>query len=114
MRRRILLAILLAVAVTAGALGIPLGYSALQVVDNIKRTDLADSAQAVANNVDDALTAGQRVIQLDRMRAGVPTDARIKLDTPETKVLISGPDPGSSRSMKGGIPQWFITSLTCA
>ena len=94
MRRRILLAILLAVAVTAGALGIPLGYSALQVVDNIKRTDLADSAQAVANNVDDALTAGQRV-SLDRMRAGVPTDAQIKLDTPETKVLISGPDPGS-------------------
>ena len=94
MRRRILLAILLAVAVTAGALGIPLGYSALQVVANIKRTDLADSAQAVANNVDDALTAGQRV-SLDRMRAGVPTDAQIKLDTPETKILISGPDPGS-------------------
>jgi signal transduction histidine kinase len=94
-RRRILLAILLAVAVTASALGIPLGYSALQVVENLKRIDLADSAQAVANNVDDALAAGQRVVTLDTMRAGVPTDAQIRLDTPETGQLISGPNPGA-------------------
>jgi signal transduction histidine kinase len=93
-RRRILLAILLAVAVTAGALGIPLGYSALQVVENLKRTDLADSAQAVANNVDTALAARQKVT-LDRMRAGVPTDAEIVLATPETGRLTSGPQPGS-------------------
>jgi signal transduction histidine kinase len=93
-RRRILLAILLAVAVTAGALGIPLGYSALQVVENLKRTDLSDNAQAVANNVDDVLTAGARTIALDRMRTGVPTDAEIILDTPETGRLTSGPDPG--------------------
>lgn len=93
MRRRILLAILLAVAVTAGALGIPLGYSAWQVVESLKRADLVDSAQSIATNVDAVIAAGQP-INLDRMRVGVPSDAEIVLETGETGRLTSGANPG--------------------
>lgn len=56
MRRRILRAILLAVAVTACALGIPLGYSAIIFVQTSAGASVTDTAQVAANTVDDQLT----------------------------------------------------------
>ncbi|HEY4021615.1 MAG TPA: HAMP domain-containing sensor histidine kinase [Pseudonocardiaceae bacterium] len=55
MRRRILRAILLAVAVTACALGIPLGYSAIIVVQSTKADYFQATAQNAANEVDNQL-----------------------------------------------------------
>ncbi|HEX3787291.1 MAG TPA: ATP-binding protein [Pseudonocardiaceae bacterium] len=91
MRRRILLAILLAVAVTAAALGIPLGYTALVVVESLKQADLVDSAQSLAANVDNLLAA-DRKLDLSAMRAGLSSDAEIVLNTPMTGRISSGPD----------------------
>jgi signal transduction histidine kinase len=54
-RRRILRAILLAVAVTACALGIPLGYSAVIVVQSTKTDTFQATAQNAANEVDTQL-----------------------------------------------------------
>ncbi len=56
MRRRILRAILLAVAVTACALGIPLGYSAIIFVQTSAGASVTDTAQVAANTVDNQLT----------------------------------------------------------
>jgi hypothetical protein len=47
-RRRILRAILLAVAVTGFVLGIPLGYTALQLVEDTARGSLTERAQQIA------------------------------------------------------------------
>lgn len=94
MRRRILLAILLAVAVTAAALGIPLGYTALVVVESQKQNDLMDSADSLAAHVDNLLATGDRV-DLATMRAGVSAEARVVLNTPMTGRLSAGPNLGS-------------------
>ena len=55
MRRRILRAILLAVAVTACALGIPLAYSAVIVVQSTKSDTFQATAQNAAAEVDTQL-----------------------------------------------------------
>jgi signal transduction histidine kinase len=60
-RRRILRAILLAVAVTACALGIPLGYSAIIVVQSTKVDTVVSAAQTAANDVDNQLTENGRI-----------------------------------------------------
>jgi signal transduction histidine kinase len=95
-RRRILLAILLAVAVTACALGIPLGYSAIVVVQ-ADRLDLAQGdAQKVANQVDNMLAGGS----IDKTRIDLPVGSRLVVhyyDTParHPMTLVMGSDPGS-------------------
>lgn len=93
MRRRVLLAILLVVAVTACALGIPLGFAALTVVESLTRADLVDRAEQIATIVDNELAAGQP-IQLARIRLGVPATGQVVLTTPATGPLIYGDDPG--------------------
>ncbi|HEV3361670.1 MAG TPA: HAMP domain-containing sensor histidine kinase [Pseudonocardiaceae bacterium] len=68
MRRRILRAILLAVAVTACALGIPLGYSAIIFVQTSAGASVTDTAQVAANTVDDQLTTNNGRIDQEGLK----------------------------------------------
>lgn len=81
MRRRILLAILLAVLVTACALGIPLGYTALRVVESLTREDLASRAQQIAATLDDEIANG-RPIDLNKVAVAVPQGGRLTVLLP--------------------------------
>ncbi|MBM7770078.1 signal transduction histidine kinase [Actinokineospora baliensis] len=92
MRRRILLAILLAVTVTACALGIPLGYTALQVVESLTREDLAVRAQQIAATLDDEIANGKPV-NLDKVRLAVPTGGRLTVKFPSEVDRTWGPWP---------------------
>lgn len=86
MRRRILLAILLAVAVTACALGIPLGFSATAVVESLTREELGARARQIAALLDDEV-ANNRDLDLNRVQLGVP---------PGGHLLVTLPDSGDS------------------
>ncbi|RZS33870.1 signal transduction histidine kinase [Herbihabitans rhizosphaerae] len=94
MRRRILLSILLAVAVTACALGIPLGYTAVQIVGSLTRDDLVARAQRIAATLDDEIASGHTP-DLARVAVAVPQDGRLVVRLPSTGELVHGPDPGS-------------------
>jgi len=71
--RRILLAILLAVAVTAAALGIPLGFTAWELVSSLAKEDLATRAQRIAKSLDNTIAAGE-VIDTRQVRLAIPED----------------------------------------
>src|SRR5690606_27034149 len=71
--RRILLAILLAVAVTAAALGIPLGFTAWELVSSLAKEDLATRAQRIAKSLDTTIAAGE-VIDTRQVRLAIPDD----------------------------------------
>jgi signal transduction histidine kinase len=101
-RRRILLAILLAVAVTACALGIPLGYTALTEVDSITRQDLGARAEAVATIIDDQIASGERP-NLDAVRAGLPPDGEILLSTSRYGILTVGVAPDNAISAHASV-----------
>ena len=94
MRRRILLAILLAVAITACALGIPLGYTALQLVESLTREDLAARAQQIAATLDDDISSGQRLDLVD-VQLAVPPGGRLQVARPGSAELTYGPELGS-------------------
>ncbi|CAM3152535.1 ATP-binding protein [Saccharomonospora xinjiangensis] len=89
MRRRILLAILLAVAVTGVALGIPLGVTGWLLVDNLTREDLASSAQRIAAILDDQLADG-RPLDLSHVRVAVPKNGNLTVVRPDTPTLRYG------------------------
>ncbi|HET6500697.1 MAG TPA: ATP-binding protein [Amycolatopsis sp.] len=95
MRRRILLAILLAVAVTAAALGIPLGVTAWKLVESISTEDLAERASQIAANLDTSLADGQLS---DSDLAGVailiPNGGRLRVDLPGQRPITEGANPG--------------------
>jgi signal transduction histidine kinase len=93
MRRRILLAILLAVAVTTCALGIPLGYTALQLVETLTREDLRARVQQIGVQLDDDL-ANNRPLNIASMQPGVPPTGRLVLTLPDRQVETLGSDPG--------------------
>lgn len=93
MRRRILLAILLAVAVTACALGVPLGYTAMQMVETLTESSLVSDAQKVATTVDADLDAGRQP-DLDKLAGAGPLNGEITLTLPGHPTESSGPDPG--------------------
>lgn len=92
MRRRILLAILLAVAVTACALGVPLGYTAMQMVETLTETSLASSAQRLATSVDQDLDkpGGSGQPDLGKLAVGVPDGGEITLSLPGKTPLVYG------------------------
>lgn len=94
MRRRILQATLLAVAVTAVALGLPLGFSALKLVEDFTRGDLSARAQQIATLLDEQV-ATQRPIDLDQVRVLVPTDAELVVRTMHESHAY-GPNPGEA------------------
>lgn len=92
MRRRILLAILLAVTVTACLLGIPLGYTATAVVESLTREDLATRVRQIAATLDDEI-ANNRRLDLDRVRLAVPPGGHLLVTLPDSgQRLELGPD----------------------
>ncbi|MGW6931056.1 ATP-binding protein [Lentzea sp. NPDC054927] len=93
MRRRILRAILLAVAVTGFVLGIPLGYTALQLVEDTARGDLTERAQQIATTLDDQL-ANRRGIDIEAVKIVVPTDGRLTVVSSGV-TSTTGPSPGA-------------------
>lgn len=90
MRRRILLAILLAVTVTACALGIPLGFAAFQVVESLTREDLAARAQQIAATLDDEIASGHQ-LDLSKVQLAVPTGGHLLVELPGGRQLTLGP-----------------------
>ncbi|SDH58373.1 Signal transduction histidine kinase [Actinokineospora alba] len=90
MRRRILRAILIAVLVTAFVLGIPLGYTALQIVESLTREDLAGRAQQIAATLDDEIAHG-RGIDLTAVQLAVPANGRLTVVLPGEGEWTLGP-----------------------
>lgn len=82
MRQRILLAILLAVTVTACALGIPLGFSATAVVESLTRQDLGARVRQIAALLDDEVANG-RELDLNRVQLGVPPGGHLLVTLPD-------------------------------
>jgi len=85
MRRRILLAILLAVTVTACVLGIPLGWSATAVVESLTRQELSARARQIAATLDDQVTNGSE-LDLNRVQLLVPPGGHLLVVLPDTDV----------------------------
>lgn len=74
---------------TACALGIPLGYTALTMVESVTRSDLSARAEQIATAIDNQLAAEQP-IQLDKIRFAMPPDGRLVVRTPTTGTLTYG------------------------
>ncbi|MDV6012938.1 ATP-binding protein [Haloechinothrix sp. LS1_15] len=89
MRRRILLAILLAVTVTAAALGIPLGVTAWELVHNMTRDELNTRAERIAGNIDERMAEGEE-IDLGRVRLAVREDETLTVRLPDRQDLYYG------------------------
>ncbi|HEY3606647.1 MAG TPA: HAMP domain-containing sensor histidine kinase [Pseudonocardiaceae bacterium] len=105
MRRRILLAILLAVAVTACALGVPLGYAAMQMVEILSDSNLISYAQKAATSVDQDLDANRKP-NLTKLASTDPVGGQITLSLPNQAPLTYG-DAGTdviseSESVRNG------------
>jgi signal transduction histidine kinase len=92
MRRRILRAILLAVAVTGFALGIPLGYTALKLVEDGARGDLSDRAQRIAATLDDQAANG-RPMSLNTVQVAVPNGGYLTVESSSGGDLTLGDKP---------------------
>jgi signal transduction histidine kinase len=92
-RRRILLAILLAVAVTACALGVPLGYTAMQMVETLTQTNLLTNAQGMATIVDHYQDSGRQP-DLSKLPIAPLPGTEITLTLPGQRPLYAGPDAG--------------------
>jgi signal transduction histidine kinase len=82
-RRRILLAILLAVTVTACLLGIPLGYTATAVVESLTREDLGTRVRQIAATLDDQLAGGNE-LDLAGVRLAVPPGGHLWVALPDS------------------------------
>lgn len=83
MRRRILLAILLAVTVTASALGIPLGWSASAVVESLTRDELSARARQIAAVLDDQVTGGGE-LDLNGVQLLIPPNGHLRVELPDS------------------------------
>ncbi|HEX3588611.1 MAG TPA: ATP-binding protein [Pseudonocardiaceae bacterium] len=94
MRRRILLAILLAVAVTACALGVPLGYTAMQMVETLTESNLLSLAQRLATSVNQDLDAGRQP-NLAQLSVIAPPGGEITLTLPGQAPRKVGPHVGT-------------------
>ncbi|MCA1229250.1 ATP-binding protein [Saccharopolyspora sp. 6M] len=94
MHRRILVATLLAVAVTAVVLGLPLGVTALKLVEDFTRTDLSTRSQQIATSLDEQV-ASRHPIDVESVLLAVPRDARLVVRTKDHE-YVYGTDPGRS------------------
>ncbi|MFB9904734.1 ATP-binding protein [Allokutzneria oryzae] len=92
MRRRILRAILLAVLVTGFALGIPLGYSALQVVEDVTRKELSARARQIATELDNQLAGGSHSVELQGVQLAVPPGGELVVTLPGLPSQRLGPE----------------------
>jgi signal transduction histidine kinase len=111
MRRRILQTTLLAVAVTAVALGLPLGFSALKLVQDLTTGDLSTRAQQIATLLDEQIAA-RRAIDLNAARLAVPGGARLIVRT-QAHDYVYGPDPGE-RPLVESVPMVQSGTVTIA
>ncbi|WP_183657886.1 ATP-binding protein [Prauserella isguenensis] len=93
MRRRILLAILLAVLVTGVALGAPLGVTGVLLVENFHREELANSAQRIAAALDNQL-ANRHDLNLRHIRSAMPRDAHLVVHHGSAAIMEAGPSTG--------------------
>lgn len=93
MRKRILQAILLAVAVTGFALGVPLGYTTVLLVGSTVQTDLQERAENIATRLVEQLSRGGQV-DLEQVKVGIRANDYLKVTLPDNTVLVTGPDPG--------------------
>ncbi|WP_243792098.1 ATP-binding protein [Saccharopolyspora gloriosae] len=94
MYRRILVATLLAVAVTAVVLGLPLGVTALKLVEDFTRADLSTRSQQIATSLDEQV-ASRHPIDVESVLLAVPRDARLMVRTKDHE-YVYGSDPGAS------------------
>lgn len=95
MRRRILLAILLAVAVTAAALGIPLGVTAWKLVESISTEDLSERASQIAANLDTAMAdGGLSQEDVSGVAILIPNGGRLAVELPGRQTVAAGAKPG--------------------
>jgi len=93
MRTRIMRAIMLAVAVTGFVLGIPLGWTALQLVDDGAHSDLAASARRIATALDDQIADGAPM-SLDTVQVAIPQGAHLVVRSTAGQ-QESGPELGA-------------------
>ncbi|TDP93667.1 ATP-binding protein [Labedaea rhizosphaerae] len=100
MRARILRAILIAVAVTAVVLGVPLGIASLRLVESLNREALAARAQQIATTLDDELVNGES-LNLDQVRLLVPPNGRLTVSVPGQPTRSLGGPLGSDQIVEG-------------
>lgn len=103
MRRRILLAILMAVTVTACALGIPLGFSATAVVESITREELGARASQIAAKLDDQIGNGSK-LDMNSIELGVPTGGHLLVTLPDSKERFEFGDEISGETVTESVP----------
>ena len=96
MRARILRAILIAVAVTAVVLGVPLGIASLRLVESLNREALAARAQQIATTLDDELVNGES-LNLDQVRLLVPLNGQLTVEVPGQQTRSLGGPLGSDQ-----------------
>ncbi len=96
MRRRILLAILLAVAVTAAVLGIPLALVARLQIQQASEEGLGQTARSIAAGLDNELANGQE-IDLDQVAVAVPPNGLLVVRVPNMTEKRYGSDLGGGR-----------------
>src|SRR5882757_4262783 len=89
MRKKILQAILLAVAVTGLALGGPLVYTTVLLVENTVRTQQQETASRIADQIDDQYALGP-TLNLDLVRPAVPRQGYLKVVDQRGNVLSVG------------------------
>lgn len=93
MRRRILLAILLAVTVTGAALGIPLGFTAWELVDSFNRDNLVSRTQRIAKTLDEQLAAN-RPMDIDPVQQYLlPEAGQLIVLQPDAATVYAGTPP---------------------
>jgi signal transduction histidine kinase len=102
-RRRILLAILLAVTVTACALGIPLGFSATAVVESLTTEQLGDRARQIAATLDNEV-AGGHAINLERVELGVPEGGHLLVTLPDSDEELEFGTPIKGETVSAEVP----------
>jgi signal transduction histidine kinase len=89
MRKKILQAILLAVAVTGLALGGPLVYTTVLLVDSNVRTSLSENATRVADLLDEQY-AQKHAIKVEDIRIALPKTSYLKVTGPDGTVSHTG------------------------
>ena len=89
MRRRVLASILLVVAATALALGVPLGVLAWNSVVNREQTDLRAHLDSVTAYIDEELARGHTVDQR-QLQVGLPEDGELVISVPNHSFAPTG------------------------
>jgi signal transduction histidine kinase len=109
MRKKILQAILLAVAVTGLALGGPLVYTTVLLVEGNARTQLQDDATRAADLLDEQW-ASKGAISLDAIKIALPRDAYVQATDPHgAQHTLGTPIAGGALSASASIvPQGTV------